>query len=262
MEEYIDAKKNIFRYHNNLDNKLVLNYDNTLTKSFGDIARGSTIFFSRQNSEIEGIVIINNTITMSNNDNKEYLLDIHEVILPGVHNIENYMAAIGAVKDFVKPENIKRVANTFCGVEHRIELVREINGIKIYNDSIASSPTRTIAGLNSFKQKVILMAGGCDKKLDYTELGYVMIDTIKDLVLVGQTSQSILRALENAKQKTGKGSDIGIYTMDSFENAVKKAFSLAKTGDVIIMSPASTSFDLFKNFEERGKYFKEIVMQL
>jgi UDP-N-acetylmuramoylalanine--D-glutamate ligase len=263
MNEYTESKKNIFMHQNHSkDSLLVLNYDNDITKSFYEEALGKAMFFSRKDNSIDGIVIKDEKIVFKNQNEEVDIVKLSDILLPGDHNIENYMAAIAATLNKVRVDTVKTVAQNFLGVEHRIELVREINGIKVYNDSIASSPTRTIAGLRSFKQKVILMAGGCDKKNDYEELGYVMLDTIKELVLTGQTAPKIRDAFETAKNNTNKGDNINVYNIDTFEEAVKKAFSLANPGDVVIMSPASTSFDLFKNFEERGKYFKEIVMSL
>jgi UDP-N-acetylmuramoylalanine--D-glutamate ligase len=131
--------------------------------------------------------------------------------------------------------------------------------VKFYNDSIASSPTRTIAGLNSFKQKVILIAGGYDKKIPYDVMGEVIADKVKSLVLIGQTGKKIDRALKDEIEKTGKGSDIPVVYSESLKDAVDAARKYAKSGDIVILSPASASFDMFKNFAERGDMFKEIV---
>jgi UDP-N-acetylmuramoylalanine--D-glutamate ligase len=190
------------------------------------------------------------------------VLSVKDILMPGFHNVENYMAAIGAVIDYVSPEAIIEVAQTFPGVEHRIEFVEEINGVKIYNDSIATSPQRTIAGLRSFTQKVILIAGGADKKLSFKSLGIELLDKVKTLVLVGKTARRIQEAFEIAKKETGKGNDIEVYLENDFERAVQNALKIAKPGDVVILSPASTSFDLFKNFEERGNQFKEIIKKI
>ena len=259
MEEYVDAKKNIFKYQETGHSQLILNYDNPLTRSFKGEAKGEVLYFSRQDKGVLGLVVEGDAIVLNKGETKEEILKLGEILLPGLHNVENFMAALGATLDVVKLESIVEVAKSFTGVEHRIEPVRVIKGATIYNDSIASSPTRTIAGLRSFEQKVILMAGGCDKKNDYTELGNVMLDTVKELVLVGPTGPKIAKALEEAQHKTQRGQDIQVHHMDSFENGVKKLIELTNTGDVAMLSPASTSFDLFKNFEERGKYFKELV---
>jgi UDP-N-acetylmuramoylalanine--D-glutamate ligase len=182
-----------------------------------------------------------------------------EILIPGLHNIENFLAAIAATFQIVPRETIKKVAVTFQGVEHRIELVRELNGIKFYNDSIASSPSRTIAGLKSFKQKVILIAGGKDKNIPYDDLGEVLVEKVKRLILIGQTSEKIEKSLMDAVERTGKGKDIPIMHCQTYSEVVKTAYNSADKGDIIILSPASTSFDMFRNFEERGNIFKEIV---
>ncbi|MDK2799928.1 MAG: UDP-N-acetylmuramoylalanine--D-glutamate ligase [Clostridiales bacterium] len=264
MDEYVNAKKNIF-LHQSQYGKLVLNFDNDVTRGFEKEALGDVIFFSRL-KQFEGsmsknihISIINNAITININNNKE-IINIDDIILPGTHNIENYMAAIGAVWGMVSTDNIKKVANTFKGVEHRIEFVRTINGIKFYNDSIASSPTRTIAGLNSFEQKVILIAGGYDKNIPFNELGKVIFNKAKKVVLIGKTADKIKQAILDAANTFDH--HFPIVKCNSLENAVQEAFRDAKENDIILLSPACASFDMFKNFEDRGNKFKEIVKEL
>ena len=261
MEEYIDAKKNIF-VHQSSEDKVVLNYDNKVTRELASQAESRVEFFSRLGGIDEGAVLKNKKLVYIRNGKTTEIVDADEIVIPGLHNIENYLAAIGAVFDLVSPQSIHKVATTFRGVEHRIELVREIKGIKFYNDSIASSPMRTIAGLNTFKQRVILIAGGKDKNNDYQPLGDVMVDKVKCLVLVGQTSPQIVKALLDAVEKNAKGHDIKIFKCSEFDQAVKAAYACAEKGDIVILSPASTSFDLFKNFEERGRKFKEVVNSL
>lgn len=258
MDEYIEAKRNIFINQKPSD-RLILNYDNEITRGFADEARGNVVFFSRLNELENGACVKDDRIVYKNSGKESLIVDKKDIVIPGEHNIENYLAAIDAVIEYVDIENIHKVATTFKGVEHRIEQVREINGIRFYNDSIASSPTRTIAGLNSFRQKVILIAGGYDKKIPYDTMGEVIADKVKCLVLIGQTGPKIEKALSDEIKRTGKGEDIGVFKCDSLKEAVEKAYQEAQSGDVIIMSPASASFDMFKNFEERGNMFKQIV---
>ena len=182
-------------------------------------------------------------------------MSIHDIKIPGMHNVENYMAALAAVWDYVTVDTIKKVARSFGGVAHRIELVRKLDGVKYYNDSIASSPARTTAGLSSFEQKVILIAGGYDKKIPFDEFGKVVNEKTKALVLVGITSEKIEKSVKAASNFNG----LPIYREDCFRAAVERARSCAKSGDIVILSPACASFDLFKNFEERGNTFKKIV---
>ena len=180
-----------------------------------------------------------------------------EVLLPGDHNIENYMAAIAAVDGLVPDEVIRRFAREFGGVEHRIELVRTYRGVRYYNDSIASSPSRTIAGLRSFHEKVILIAGGYDKHIPFDVLGPEIVEHVKLLVLCGATADKIRAAVENAPgYQPGKPE---ILDVTPFTAAVEAARDRARPGDVVTLSPACAAFDQFKNFAERGKFFKSIV---
>jgi len=257
MDEYINSKKNIYRYQTSND-KLILNYDNEITRDFYKDAKGKVIYFSRQKKLKEGTYIKDNKIYLNGN----YLFDSQEIILLGVHNKENFIGAIAAVDGLVSKETMKYVANNFAGVEHRIEFVKEVNGVKFYNDSIGSSPTRTCASLRAFEQKVILIAGGYDKKIPYDIMGELIIEKVKVLVVMGQTGQQILDAFEKEKEKTGKGNDIKVQKVKYLEEAVRKAYKMANPGDIIVLSPASASYDMFPNFEIRGKLFKEIVKAL
>ena len=185
------------------------------------------------------------------------MLKTRDILLPGVHNIENYMAAIGAVDGLVSDEHIRQVAQNFGGVEHRIELVRVKDGVRYYNDSIASSPSRTIAGLRSFSHKVILIAGGYDKHIPYDELGPEICQHVKKLFLCGATAPQIRACVAACAGEKPEMVDCGC-----FENAVRAAAAAAGEGDVVLMSPASASFDEFKNFMVRGEFFKKIVKEL
>ncbi len=261
LQEYIDAKKNIFLYQKAKD-KLVLNHDNDVTKAFSSEANGEFVYFSRVASLERGIVLKNNKIIMKSKDKEIEIVDVNDILIPGVHNIENYMAAAAATIDFVKPETIAKIASTFTGVEHRIELVREINGIKFYNSSIDSSPSRTIAALSTFKNKVILIAGGKDKGIPYEPLGQVIAEKVKILLLIGATAPRIEEAYNNYVHQTDIESEVKIIHCSTYEEIVTRAYSEAVPGDCIILSPASTSFDMFKNFEQRGNVFKELVNSL
>ncbi|NLP13760.1 MAG: UDP-N-acetylmuramoyl-L-alanine--D-glutamate ligase [Clostridium sp.] len=258
MDEYVQAKKNIFKYQSKKD-KFVLNYDNDITREFSKEAEGEAVFFSRKNSLEYGAMLKGDRIVYNDGGGEAEIVGAQEIVIPGVHNVENYLAATAAVIEFVDKDVIRRVATTFKGVEHRIELVRELNGIRFYNDSIASSPTRTIAGLNSFNEKVILIAGGYDKNIPYDAMGKILTEKVKGLVLIGQTASKIEKCFCDEVERTGRGEDIPVYRCNSLEEAVYTAYDFATQGDVIILSPASASFDMFKNFEERGNRFKEIV---
>ena len=248
MEEYVEAKKNIFRFQKEAD-ILVVNADNPLTSACETV--GINRSFSRLGT---GNVCLKNGIICR--DGVE-VLDVKDILLPGVHNIENYMAAIAAVQGLVSDETVRKVASSFGGVEHRIELVRIKDGVRFYNDSIASSPSRTIAGLRSFDQKVILIAGGYDKNIPYDVLGPEICAHVKILVLGGATGPKIREAVENCA-----GEKPQIIDCADFAAAVRAAADAAQSGDVVLMSPASAAFDQFKNFMVRGAFFKKMILEL
>ena len=259
MEEYVAAKKNLFM-HQTAGQKVVLNRDNEITLSFVDEAPGEVVLFSRVNPLTEGVTLEHDTICVKKDGKTRPVLPVKDILIPGVHNVENYQAAVAAVDGLVPDETIRRFAAAFGGVEHRIELVREVNGVKYYNDSIASSPSRTIAGLRSFRQKVILIAGGYDKHIPYDVLGPDLVEHVKAMVLTGATAPKIRAAAEQAP-----GFDpakLPILEEESFDGAVRRAAELAEPGDIVILSPASASFDKFKNFMVRGDTFKRLVMEL
>ena len=249
MQEYVDAKKNIFQFHKEKD-LLVLNADNAITAELQ--GPGQTRFFSRQGKNCH--VRQENGMIFRGG---EPVWATADILLPGVHNIENYMAAIAVVEGWVSDEAVVTVAKNFGGVEHRIELVRIKDGVRFYNDSIASSPSRTIAGLRSFPEKVILIAGGYDKQIPYDVLGPEICQHVKKLFLCGATAEKIRMAVEACSGEQPEMVDCGV-----FENAVRAAAAAAESGDVVLMSPASASFDQFKNFMVRGECFKQIVKEL
>ena len=251
MDEYVWAKKNIYRFQKETD-LLVLNADNNITKSLR--GNGETRFFSRLG---QGSVCMDGDFICRNG---EKVLNSRDILLPGVHNIENYMAAMLAVEGLVSDGTIRSVASNFGGVEHRIELVRVKDGVRFYNDSIASSPSRTMAGLRSFPEKVLLIAGGYDKNIPYDELGPEICAHVKKLFLGGATGPKIRQAVENAPNYTPGNPEI--MDCGDFETAVRSAAAAAEQGDVVLMSPASAAFDQFKNFMVRGQFFKKIVKEL
>ena len=252
MQEYVDAKKNIFRFQS-ADGMLVLNADNAITAGFR--GNGETRFFSRR--ERTNCVWEENGVIYRRG---EKLLESREILIPGTHNIENYLAAIALVEGLATDDAVRQVARNFGGVEHRIELVREKDGVRFYNDSIASSPSRTIAGLRSFPEKVILIAGGYDKHIPYDVLGPEICRHVKKLYLGGATGPKIRAAVEAAPEY--KPGFPEIRDCRDFTEAVYAAAAGAKAGDVVLMSPASAAFDQFKNFMVRGEYFKKLVKEL
>ena len=249
-QEYIDAKKNIMLYQGEND-KLIVNRSNAETYKIGMEAKGElTEFSSKEDAYItlkDGVII----------RGEDAVLKVSDIKIPGMHNVENFMAAIGAVEGLVSDEVIVNVAKTFGGVPHRIELVRTLDGVRYYNSSIDSSPNRSINTLNVFKEKVIMIAGGKDKGIPYDEIGPALRDKVKTLILIGKTADKIEEALKNAG-----GENVPVIRCESYEEVVATARSIAKDGDTVLLSPASTSFDMFANFEERGNLFKKLVNQL
>ena len=257
MQEYIDAKKIVFLHQSPAD-CVVLNADNAITRSFAACAPGRIAWFSRRSAVEDGVFLEDGVIYRAKAGARHRIMAADEILLPGVHNIENYMAAIAAVGDHVTADEIAAVARSFGGVEHRIEFVRQVRGVRYYNDSIASSPTRTIAGLRSFPQKVILIAGGYDKHIPYDVLGPEICSHVKILITTGATGPKIRDAMLAVQDQPHPQ----LEEVPDFADAVRRAANLAQPGDVVLMSPASAAFDHFKNFMVRGKFFKQLVQSL
>lgn len=260
MEEYVDSKKNIV-LHQNAFSKAVLNLDNDISNSFSDSVRGSLAKFSIKEKLTNGAYLDGTTICYSDYGKVTEVMDIKDIKIPGMHNVENYLAAISAVWGIVDVETIIAVARTFGGVEHRAEFVREYRGVKYYNDSIASSPTRTALGtLSLYDEKIIIIAGGYDKHIPYEPLGPVINDKVKVLILLGDTAPKIEQAVKSADNYNENA--ITIINVSNMEEAVEMAVKNSQNGDIVSLSPASASFGLYKNFEERGNHFKSIVNNL
>jgi UDP-N-acetylmuramoylalanine--D-glutamate ligase len=259
MNEYIAAKENIFT-HQSAQDIAVFNYDNLITRKLSAKANGHVRLFSRKEELGDGVFLREDQMISRHDGMERKVLDVKDIQLPGVHNIENYMAAIAAVDGLVPDAVIRDFAREFSGVEHRIELVRTLRGVRYYNDSIASSPSRTIAGLRSFQQRVILIAGGYDKRIPFDVLGPEVVEHVKLLILCGATAEKIRQAVIKAPgYHTGNPE---IIMVDDFGKAVEIAAARAEAGDVVTLSPACAAFDQFKNFMERGKTYKSLVMKL
>ena len=259
MDEYIDAKKNIFM-HQNAFTRTILNADNEITASFADEVRGTLSYFSYNSPVSRGAYLDGDDICVADKNGVVKIMNKHEIRIPGEHNVENYLAAISAVWGYVDVETIVKVAREFGGVEHRIEFVREKDGVKYYNDSIATSPTRTIAGLKAFNQKLIVLAGGYDKHIPFEPLAPYAVEKIKVLILTGPTADAIEKAIRSDKNFDNCG--MKILRSESLEQSVKIAHEIAKEGDIVSLSPACASFDAYPNFEERGNHYKKLVNEL
>lgn len=258
MNEYVQSKRNLV-LHQTACSKAILNADNNITMSFAQDVRGQLFTFSSTKPCKYGAFLREDGMIMMAEDKKQTeVLHVNDIKIPGKHNIENYMAAIPAVWGNVSLEVIHQVAKNFGGVPHRAELVRVLNGVSYYNDSIGTSPTRTASGtLQLYDHKIILIAGGYDKHIPYDDLGPVIMDKVKTLILMGATALKIEAAVKAAPNYKADG--IAILHAASMEEAVQMAKEQAVQGDVVSLSPASASFDLYPNFEARGNHFKDLV---
>lgn len=255
MKEYIDSKKNIFLYQGPKD-ILIINKGNEITYGFKNEAKGEVREFSSKETLMDGAYFNDGILYLEG----EEVCKKQDIVIKGMHNVENYLASFIATKDDVSISSMKKVAESFKGVEHRCELVRELDGVKYYNDSIASSPTRTLAGLRAFEKEVIIIAGGYEKNIPFEPLAEEGYPYIKELILMGQTKNKIKAAFDKLEKQ--KGIKISISFAEDLNEAVDKARSLALEGDIITLSPACASFDMFPNFVVRGNEFKALVNEL
>ncbi len=260
FQDYLEAKKQIFR--NQAQNaRLVLNRDNPLTAACAEQANSFVWWFSREEMVSPGICLEPDGMISARVANRRTeILPCSEIALPGMHNVENMMAAFAAVWGLADLDAMRQTARTFPGVPHRLETIRTVHGVTYINDSIASSPDRTIAGLACFPQKVILIAGGKEKGVPFDRLGPAVCSHVKKLYLTGPTAEKIREAVEKAPQYRPGSPEITM--VEDFSEAVQAAADQAEPGDTVLLSPASTSFDRFKNFEERGNLFRKIVEDL
>ena len=295
MDEYVNAKRSIF-INQSGSCRVVLNADNVFTRKFADEALAEVLLFSSLESVRDGCFTLGGTVFESSGGKSRQLMPASDVLLPGAHNIENYMAAFCAVRGLASRGAMLETARTFEGVEHRLEFVRELRGVRYFNDSIASSPSRTIAGLRAFDRKVILIAGGKDKGVPFESLGREIALRVKELVLTGPTAEAIRKAVLQSRESFHGGHEMQnaegmqneedtqtaagmrpvhgksneyratglpqIIIIEDFEEAVLAASNAAVEGDIVLLSPACTSFDRFRNFEERGELFRKIVKEL
>ena len=259
MDEYVEAKKNIL-LHQNAFSRTILNRDNDITEDFRKDVRGQSLGFSMTRRLNNGAWLADDGVLhMAYRGIDVPVIDRKDIRILGDHNVENYLTAIAAVWGYVGVDNIKKVAQEFGGVEHRIEFVREVDGVKYYNDSIASSPTRTIAGLKAFDQKVILLAGGYDKHIPFEPMMPYIVEKVKALYLCGDTADKIEKCL---REYDGYDGNPEIIRVKDFAEAVAEAHKNAVPGDIVTLSPACASFDSYPNFVARGNHFKQLVNEL
>ena len=258
-QDYIDAKRAEFE-HQSENDRLILNFDDEHSAYYAHFAHAPVSYFSDKNRVDRGVICENGLILRVNGAEQQEIMGADEIKLPGEHNLLNYLAAFAAVEGLVSNEICRQVAMTFAGVEHRLEQVRVLNGVTYINDSIGTSPTRTSAGLHALKVKPIVIAGGYDKHIPFDGLGDELCKFAKRVFLTGDTAESIHKAIVNSPFYAESGLEVQL--IDDFKEAVLAASASAEPGDIVLLSPACAAFDRFKNFAERGKYFKEIVMEL
>ena len=261
MAEYVASKENIF-LHQSTQDTAIFNADNAITRELSGRAAGRMRLFSRREEVADGAFVRGGAIWLRDRAGERSVLPLADIRIPGWHNVENYMAALLAVDGLVSDETVRRVAREFAGVEHRIEFVRELHGVRYYNDSIATSPTRTIAGLHAFPQKVVLIAGGYDKHIPFAPLAPEVVKHVKTLILCGATADAIERAVVESEAYETAAERPRIVRCASLREAVDAAYFHAESGDVVTLSPACAAFDCFTNFMERGRAYKEMVRKL
>lgn len=259
FQDYIDAKRAIFEKQG-AGKRLVLNLDDEHSPYYASHARAEISYFSDKQELVSGAVCVDGAIYRVAAGERRYVMEAGDIRLPGEHNLLNYLAAFAAVEGLACDDVCAAVAKSFAGVEHRLEQVRVLRGVTYINDSIGTSPTRTSAGLHALKTKPIVIAGGYDKHLPFDGLGDELCRFSKRVFLTGDTAERIEQAIRNSKYYAG--SRLEVRLIDDFREAVIAAADSAEAGDIVLLSPACAAFDRFKNFMERGKYFKEIVMEL
>ena len=258
-QEYIDSKKNIFKYQDQ-NGVLVLNADNDITNSCRDEANGKVIMFSSTKKLENGFIVDNGIIKECEDGIRRHIIDTKDLKLKGEHNFQNICTALALTKGLVDIDKAVDTIKEFSGVHHRLELVRVIDGVEWYNDSASTSPTRGISALNAFDNKeIVLIAGGADKNLDYTPIGRPIVEKVRCLILIGQTANKIYEAVKKELELQNKNLDI--HMCESFKQSLDLAKRVAKSGQIVLFSPASTSFDMFKDMYDRGDRFKEEVMK-
>lgn len=259
FQDYVTAKQNIYRKQRR-DAVLVLNKKDPHTREFYLDAPGQVRLFSSVGAVENGVYVADGVIWRAKDGRGSRILNVSEIRIPGAHNVENYMAAFAALEGLITNEDCRKVASTFSGVPHRMEFVREVRGVQFFNDSIASSPSRAIAGLKAWPKPPVLILGGHDKHIPFDELGGEICLRAKAAVLCGETAAPIEKAIRGSEHFDAE--KLTIIVENNFREAILKAFALAEPGDLVALSPACSSFDQFKNFTERGDIFRRIVEEL
>ncbi|MBI4641775.1 MAG: UDP-N-acetylmuramoyl-L-alanine--D-glutamate ligase [Candidatus Tectomicrobia bacterium] len=260
MDNYIAAKKGIIK-NQSLHDYAVLNTDDPIVRHWEGECQGNVLFFSLEHEVEQGLFLRDDEVISRWDGCEEVVFLRDQLGLPGQHNVANAMAAAAVAKILgVDHTIIREVFSSFKGVEHRLELVRELQGVRYYNDSIATTPESTIAALRSFQEGIVLIAGGYDKGSPFEELAFEIVRKVKGLVLLGKTAEKIGKLVEAERHQAG--SSLPLKFCSSLEEAVRSAQEMAEVGDVVLLSPACASYDMFRNFQDRGRKFKKLVMEM
>ncbi|MEG6616427.1 UDP-N-acetylmuramoyl-L-alanine--D-glutamate ligase [Peptococcaceae bacterium 1198_IL3148] len=255
VANYVNAKAKVFSNQVPTD-FTVLNYDNPDTAALAQLSLGRVIFFSRQHTLETGVYIQNGNIVVAMDGVTTEIIPVSQLNIPGGHNLENALAAVACTFVLgIGVEAIKNTLNSFKGVAHRLEAVAEINGVKYVNDSKGTNPDASIKALEAYQQPIVLIAGGLGKGNDFTEMAKVIKERVRLLILLGKDAAQIERAV----QQQGF---TNIISVKEFSQAVTVASGEAQPGEVVLLSPACASWDMFKSYEERGDLFRELVLKL
>jgi UDP-N-acetylmuramoylalanine--D-glutamate ligase len=262
MKHYIRAKRAIIDYQD-AQGVMVMSLDNDMTRTIGNHFRKRVRWFSQEAQVANGAGLVGDMLALFDQNLKPQLLvSQHEVKLRGPHNINNILAACLLAREAgASPEAMRQVITSFTGVEHRLQLVREHQGILYYNDSISTSPDRLIAALHSFNEPIVLLVGGRDKHLPWEEAAWLTLVKTRDIIIFGEAAELIAEAIELVRPQV-PNSNTAVHRCKNLEEAVSLAAQVARSGDVVLLSPGCASFDAFRNFAERGDRFKELVLQL
>ncbi|BBO16664.1 UDP-N-acetylmuramoylalanine/D-glutamate ligase [Candidatus Brocadia pituitae] len=259
MTEYIQAKKGIIAYQK-LSDYVILNHDDPELQRWEKECKGSVLWYSTKSRLSDGAFIDGNSIVLSVIGKTATIPCVSGIKIPGVHNLQNILAAsCAAYLAGAHEQPIENTITTFTGLEHRLEFVRQINGVQYYNDSKATTPESAMAAVSAFQSPVILIAGGYDKGSDFGEFAEICTKHTKSVILIGKTAKKIQELII---RKRGQKETPSIFTHNTFRDAFQQAIAIAKYRDVVLLSPACASYDMFLNYEERGKQFKDMVLAL
>jgi UDP-N-acetylmuramoylalanine--D-glutamate ligase len=261
MEAYVEAKRRILEYQS-FDDIAVLGYDNDIARALSGRANGYVRFFSREKIVGRGAFLKGDRILVVQNQEEE-VCRLGDILLRGDHNVLNVLAACAMTSALgVDVEPMAQAIREFKGVAHRLQLIREVNGVKYYDNSISTAPERVMADLQVFSEPIVLLAGGRDKHLPWEEAAQLIVERVRELIVFGEMAELVRGAVETQLSRSGERMLEKIHPAATLDEAVAIAAQIARSGEVVLLSPGGTSFDAFKDFAERGEKFQELVRGL